>query len=162
MQNSLKRKPASLSQKLKGALTDLSTDIFGYEKKISSNIINRAHHLSDRFHLRMDNIAVVIYQKNDEIRAFLFEKDKPIAILPMEELAYFFVDPHTANLINAKTSIPLNIKRYLKDYASQKMLFEESITIRISVKENKVLIKSYTHCDFVESLSLLSLIKYFR
>ena len=49
--NPFKKNDASLSKKLKGALTDLTVDIFGYEKMVTKNITNRTNYISHRLQI---------------------------------------------------------------------------------------------------------------
>lgn len=54
--NPLKKKSGALGRKLKGALTDLSVDIFGYEKMVTKNISNRIDYISRRLEIPKEQL----------------------------------------------------------------------------------------------------------
>lgn len=162
MNNPFKKTGTSLGNKLKGALTDLSVDVFGYEKLVTKNILNHTNHISRKLNVPKERLYIRIFQKNHIIRAFLYNQEKPMYAIPMEELALFFIDPGTAALVNTQNKMAFSIKKYLKEFAEANKIHEESIRVWINVKESKVIVRAFQNNDFIKEISLSSLIKYFK
>lgn len=152
----------TLSAKLKGALTDLSVDIFGYEKMVSKNIIGRTTHISNRIQVPKERLFLRIFQVEHKIKSFLYDKDKPISAVPTEDLTYFFLDEQTAALGSVKNKVAFSIKQYLKDFAEANRIDEHALRIWIHVKDKKVFVRAFHNEEFIKQIPLNSLIKYFK
>lgn len=152
----------TLGTKLKAALTDVSVDIFGYEKRVSQNIIKRTTYISNRIQVPKARLFIRIFQVNHSIKAFLYEQDKPISSIPTEDLAYFFLDEQMATLEGVKHKIAFNIKQYFKDFAEANRMDEHSVRIWMHLHEDQVQIRAFQNETFIKHIPLLSLIKYFK
>ncbi|WP_407264916.1 hypothetical protein R5N98_12680 [Tenacibaculum maritimum] len=160
--NPLKKKNGALGRKLKGALTDLSVDIFGYEKMVTKNIVNRTDYISKRLEISKERLYIRIFQKNHSIKSFLYDKDKPITAIPTGELTYFFLEEQIAQLGDYQNKVAFSIKKYIKEFADANRMDEESIRIWIHVKDAKVYVRAFQGEEFIKALPLNSLIKYFK
>jgi len=160
--NLFKKNDASLSKKLNGALTDLSVDIFGYEKMVTKNIINRTDLISKRLRVPRERLYIRIFQKNNKIKSFLYDQSKPLAAIPTEELAYFFIEEPMAKLNNTQNKISHSIKQYLKEFANANRIHEESVRVWIHINEEKVVVRAFQDEEFIKAIPLNSLIKYFK
>jgi hypothetical protein len=162
MNNPFKKKGTSLSGKLKGALTDLSVDIFGYEKMVTKNILNHTEYISRKLKIPRERIFVRIFQKNHIIRAFLYDQSKPLHAIPVQELTYFFIDKGTATLTDVQNKVAFSIKQYLSEFAQANHIEEESVRIWIHTKQENVVVRSFQDEEFIKEIPLNSLIKYFK
>ena len=160
--NLFKKNDASLSKKLKGAITDLSVDIFGYEKMVTKNIISRTDFISKRLQVPRERLYIRIFQKEHKVKSFLYDQNKPLTTIPTEELAYFFMEEQMAKLSNTQNKISHSIKQYLKEFASANSIHEERVRVWIHIKEEKVVVRAFQDEEFIKALPLNSLIKYFK
>tara|TARA_R110002049_G_scaffold113040_2_gene263034 strand:+ start:2711 stop:3196 length:486 start_codon:yes stop_codon:yes gene_type:complete len=160
--NPLRKKNGSLGKKLKGALTDLSVDIFGYEKMVTKNIINQTGGFSERLQIPQERLYIRIFQKGHIIKSFLYDQSKPIIAIPTGELPYFFMEEQLASLGDYKNKVAFSIKKYLKEFSDANRIDEESVCIWIHVKDNKVNVRAFQGEEFIKALPLNSLIKYFK
>lgn len=160
--NPFKKKNASLSKKLKGALTDLTVDVFGYEKMVTENFTNRTNYISKRLQIPKDRLYIRIFQKDHIIRSFLYNQSKPVSAIPTEELTYFFMEEQTAQLGSVQNKVAFSIKQYLKEFAEANRIDQESVCIWIHVKEDKVQVRAFQNGEFIKQIPLNSLIKYFK
>ena len=160
--NPLKKKNGALGKKLKGALTDLSVDIFGYEKIVAKNIIHRTTYISKRLEIPRERLYIRIFQKNHVIKSFLYDQNKPITAIPIGELTYFFMEEQLASVGDFQNKVAFSIKQYLKEFADANRINEESARIWIHVKDNKVHVRAFQGEEFIKALPLNSLIKYFK
>lgn len=153
---------ATFSQKVKDAVTDLSVDIFGYQKIVTKNIIANTQFISNKIKIPKERLFLKIYQKDHSIKAFLFNHSKAIQVIPTNELAYFFVDRETSELSRIQNKIAFSIKKYLNDFSMTNKLNVESIDIWIHVKNDKVIINVFQKDQFIKEISMSKLIKFFR
>lgn len=161
MKNKTKQN-GTLGAKLKDALTDLSVDIFGYEKMVSSNIIKRTCYISNRLQIPEERLFIRIFQVEHKIKALLYDKDKPLSTIPTEDLTYFFLDEQTATVGSIKNKIAFSIKQYVKDFAEANRIDEHSVRIWIHVKDKNVHVRAFQNEEFIKQIPLNSLIKYFK
>ncbi len=157
-----KQQNRNLSAKLKGALTDLSVDIFGYEKMVSKNIISRTTYISNRIQVPKERLFIRIFQVEHKIKSLLYDKDKPLSTIPTEDLTYFFLDEQTAALGSIKNKIAFSIKQYLKDFAEANRIDDHRVRIWIHVKDEQVHVRAFHNEEFIKQIPLNSLIKYFK
>lgn len=152
----------TFSQKIRNAVTDLSVDIFGYQKMVTKNIIKNTEFISNKTKVPKSRLLLKIFQKEHTIKAFLFDQSKAIQAIPTNELAYFFIDRETAELERIQNKIAFSIKKYLNDFAVKNSLNIENIAIWIHVKNDIVIIRAFHDDQFVSEISMGSLIKFFR
>ena len=162
MSQQLNKNSARLSRKLKGALTDLSVDIFGYEKKISNNIMNHTHKIAVQEKVIIEQLYVRVSQQNDRLRAFLYKQDRPIRAIAINDLVDFFLDQGASHLLDVQNKIATSIKKYLKEFSAANKVHEEDTQIWINVKDGQVAIRAFNNSKFIKEISLSSLIKYFK
>lgn len=162
MNNPFKKSGTALSNKLKGALTDLSVDVFGYEKIVTKNILKQTDYISKKLEIPRERLYVRIFQKNHIIRAFLYDQQKPLHAIPIDELAYFFVNPETVALASIQNKMAFSIKQYLKELADANKIHVESTRIWIYTKGSAVNVMAFQNDEFIKDITLSSLIKYFR
>lgn len=160
--NQINKKKSPLGRKLKGALADLSVDIFGYEKAVSKNIVRRTNYIAKRLDIPREHLFIRIFQKEHVIKSFLYEQSKPLSVIPTGELTYFFLEEQMASLQNLQNKIAFSIKQYLKDFAEANRIDEQSVRIWIHVKGDKVLVRAFQGEEFIKQIPLNSLIKYFK
>ncbi|TGV03584.1 hypothetical protein [Flavivirga rizhaonensis] len=152
----------NISIKLKEALADLSVDIFGYEKKISNNIINHTRKVAAREKIIPEQLYVRLFQQNDKLRAFLYRQNRPIRAIAVDELVDFFLDQGASTFLDVQNKITVSIKEYLKDFSAANKVYKEDTKIWINVKDDLVVIRAFNNSKFIKEISLSSLIKYFK
>ncbi|EDP94129.1 hypothetical protein U8527_06665 [Kordia algicida OT-1] len=162
MKKTSKNTLSTFSQKIRNAVTDLSVDIFGYEKMVTKNIIQNTAFISSKTKIPKARLFLKIVQKDHTIKAYLFDQSKAIQAIPTKELAYFFIDRETAELSRIQNKIAFSIKKYLNDFALKNGLNVENLAVWIHVKDEKVIIDAFDKDQFVKEISMSSLIKFFR
>ncbi|WP_046758019.1 hypothetical protein [Kordia jejudonensis] len=156
------KKSKSLRQKLKEAVTDLTVDIFGYQKKISDNIISHTGLISKQIMIPKERLFLKVFQKDHIIKAFIFNQSRAIQVVPIKKLAHFFMDRESANIPSFQNKIAFGIKKYLKDFSEENNLDVEAIDVWIHVKDDKIMIQAFSSDQFIQDISISSLIKFFR
>lgn len=162
MKRLFKKKNAALGNKLKGAIAEISIDVFGYEKKISQNIISYTEHIAQWYVIPVERIYLRIYQEEHKVISFLFNQDALLKNIPTDELSYFFLEDSIAALPNVRNKIAFSIKRYLKEFATANKISEQEVQIWLNVKNEVVTVKAFHKDIYIKEISLLSLIKYFK
>lgn len=162
MKRIFKKKNAALGNKLKGAIAEISIDVFGYEKKISQNITSYTERIARRYVIPMERIYLRIYQEEHKVISYLFNQDVVLKNIPTDELSYFFLEDSIAALPNVRNKIAFSIKRYLKEFATANKICEQEVQIWLNVKNEVVTVKAFHKENYIKEISLLSLIKYFK
>lgn len=162
MKKNFKKTGTSLSDKLKSAITDISVDIFGYEKSVTSNIINNTSYIANKIDIPKQRLSIRIFHRNHVIKAVLYDQATPIQAIALNELAYFFVERATADLSSIQNKIGLSIKEYLREFAKEHHIAEESVSIWINVKDENVHIRAFSNSVFIKEITVSTLIKFFR
>lgn len=160
--NPFKKKKGKLNTKLKGALTNLSVDIFGYEKMVTKSIIHRTENISKRLEIPAERLYIRIFQKDHTIKPFLYDQSKLLTSIPTGELTYFFLEEQIAQLGDYQNKVAFSIKQYLKEFAAANLIEEESVCIWIHVKDNEVQVRAFQDEEFIKQIPLKSLIKFFK
>lgn len=162
MKRIFKKKNAALTNKLKGAIAEISIDVFGYEKKISHNIKTYTQQIATWQQLPVERLYLRIYQEQHKVHSYLYNQDVPLKKIPTDELAYFFLEESIAALPNVRNKIAFSIKKYLKEFATANQICEQDVQIWLNIKQDVVTVKAFHKKTYIKEISLLSLIKYFK
>ncbi|AGC75795.1 hypothetical protein LX97_00479 [Nonlabens dokdonensis] len=162
MKRIFKKKNAALTNKLKGAIAEISIDVFGYEKKISHNIINHTRNIATWENVLSERLYLRISQEEHKVISNLYDQDQHIKSVPTDELAFFFLEEGIAVLPNVRNKIAFSIKKYLKEFATANQICEQDVQIWLNVKQDVVTVKAFHNKTYIKEISLLSLIKYFK
>jgi hypothetical protein len=162
MKRIFKKKNVALTNKLKGAIAEISIDVFGYEKKISQNIISYTEHIATWQQIPVERLYLRIYQQQHKVLSYLYDQDELMKEIPTDELAYFFLEDSIAGLPNVRNKIAFSIKKYLKEFATANHICDQDVQIWLNVKQRVVTVKSFHNENYIKEISLLSLIKYFK
>lgn len=149
----------TLNEKLKEALSNLSIDLFGYEKQVTANFLNYITTVSERLKIPKSCLYIRIRKKDKKIQAFLYHQNQLQQAIPIEDLAFYFVNPNTAVLINIQKRIINPINTYLEKLASTNRLTEEQACIWMNAQNDIVFVKAFNGDTFIKDISLASLIK---
>ncbi len=159
----LLRRKSSLSEKLKEAVTDLSIDLFGYEKTVTKNIISHTDTYAEKLRIPKEQMHLKIFLSRGIIRAFLYNNQRALLVLTPKELAAFFMD---GSLVVLDHSIPEKVSQgvssYLKDFAREQHIPVEYLRIRIEIKKEQIRVNALSYDTHIETIPLKQLIKYFK
>lgn len=154
---------SSLSKKLKEAVADLSVDIFGYEKTVTSNIINHAEWYADKLRISREWLHLKIFLHRGIVKSFLHDERRALIMLAPKELASFFMNESLVILDeNISEKVTYGIESYLKDYALKECIPLEYLRVRIDFKEQEILVNMYSYATHLETIPFKKIIKYFK
>lgn len=160
-----KKSSSSLSNKLRETIDDISVDIFGYEKTITKTIRKRTEYHAKKLKIPVEGLHLKIYLKNSNnshiVKAFLCHNSKAILSISSGELTCFFINEDASYLID-DNKIAHSIKQYFYDFARANKVDEKLISIGIYNREKNIEIHAFNKLDFMKSISLTTLIKYFK
>ena len=160
-----KKSSTPLSDKLKGAIENISVDVFGYEKTITKTLIKRLEFYSKKIKKPVEGIHLKIYLRNYEnkyiVKAFLSDRNKAILTINTKDLVSFFLNESNSYLID-NDKITHSIKDYLYEFAQANKIDNEFISISIYNKDKNIEVQAFNKLHFVKLISLTSLIKHFK
>ncbi|MFC4633853.1 hypothetical protein ACFO3O_08035 [Dokdonia ponticola] len=125
----------SISNKLKNLLLDSLSEedrIAQHFTKYANSLVRTSHH--------NEAISLQILQTGEELSIKLFQGNKPIKIIPLDEVALFFTDGFTASLIG-KSIVEEKLKNYFRTFEDPSPLKSIGVRMVILKKEN---VKIYT------------------
>ena len=155
-------KKSSIATKVKEAFSDISVDIFGYEKMITKNILRHTEHISKNLHIPSERLFIRIFQKEHTLGVFLYDQTKPLQAISTKELCYFFLDQATASMENIHNKMGFSIKKYLKEFADANRMDPERVRIWIHTKDGKVIVRAFDNNQYIKEIPLPSLITFFK
>ncbi len=157
------KKKLSLKDKLKNAAENISVDIFGYEKKITKNVVQYLNKMAIEERIPVAQLFVRIVDLHNTIRVFVHHKGKQLKEIPVKQLALFFAGPETVHLPGIEGKIANSIRKYIDESSKRHELNDDNLQIRISLKgTNEVNVDICHHTWILENVSVKDLVKYFK
>jgi len=85
-----------------------------------------------------------------------------LLLIPTEDLKLFFLTEGEAQFMEDSDSVNVSIGKYLEEFAVTNEIPLSSISIWFHIKKDVINIMAFEDRDFVQTISLKSLIKYFK
>ncbi|MDH5383020.1 MAG: hypothetical protein OEW75_19365, partial [Cyclobacteriaceae bacterium] len=82
------RKRPDLTRKLQNAVENISVDIFGYEKKITRNVVQYLNKAARDNCIPYEQLFARIIKQNVTVRVFLHHKGRQLKEIPVRELVH--------------------------------------------------------------------------
>lgn len=161
-ENSKRRKRTGLKDKLQNAVESISVDIFGYEKKVSKNVIQYLTKASREERVPIGQLFARILIKGNTVRVYLHHKGKLLKEIPVRELVIFFAGQGTADLFDVESKVADSIKTYMAEFSTLHEIRDDNLQIRISMDESKVIVGAYKHIQYIKDIPVKDLVKHFK
>jgi len=155
-----KKQNTRITDKIKSYMKDVSIDLFNYEEIVIENITKYFQDVA-QFHQVVKNDVQVRISKKEELTGFVFNKNKRLKQITTVELIDFFLGEGSSELFELKEKVELNVSNYLSDYAAVTGINREQLTIVIAKPAQDVIVGAYFNNQFIETIPLKDLIKYF-
>ncbi|MCB0374782.1 MAG: hypothetical protein KDD04_02575 [Sinomicrobium sp.] len=154
-----KRKP--LTARLKDAVENLSADIFGYEKKITENIIGYLEKAGKEQGIRYEQLRACIVRYKDTVRVFLYHNSRRLKEIPVKDLVKFFAG-QGADLPEIESKVVDGVVGYMDGLSRFHELPHQSLQVFIAAEGSKVVIKAFDDTRHIKDIPVKELIKYFK
>lgn len=161
MKQKAKGKNARLTQKLRKVVQNLNVDIFGYESKVTANIINYFSKLSKEINVPQDRLVVRIFKDSATVNVAVYNHGSPVKKIPVKELITLFTNAEPSGLFNLEAQVLRGIETFMDGFSDTHNINIEQLQICISTSHDKVLIKGYRGVEFTADIPLGFLIKHF-
>ena len=157
----LKKNKKSIKDKIKNYMNNVTIDLFGLEDKVNTNVVEYLNGLTKQSGVE-HSLNILISMPGSTPKAHLYHGTRYLREIPIKELLCFFVGEGAALLIpNLESKIVLNVANYLTELADSNNIPLQSLNIRISEENNKVVCEACTYEVFQLLIPLKDLIKYF-
>jgi len=156
---SKKRKP--LKVRLKNAVENLSVDIFGYEKKITKNIIGYLEKAGKQKGILCEHLRVRIVRHQDTVRVFLHHNGRQIREVPVKELVGFFIGDG-ADLLGIEAKVVGGVIGYMDGFSNFHEMPHDSLQVFIAAQGSTVVVKAFDNTRHIKDIPVKDLIKYFK
>ncbi|WP_025663328.1 hypothetical protein [Aquimarina megaterium] len=161
MEQKTKKKSSRLAQKLRKAVQNLNVDVFGYESKVTTNIISYFSKLSKETDLPQDRLVVRIFKDRTTINVAVHNQGRPVKKIPVKELITLFTNSEPSGLFSLEAKVIRGIETFMDGFSNTHQMNVEQLQICIITSHDKVWIKGYSGIELVEDIPLGVLIKHF-
>ncbi len=159
MKLKFQKKNPRLGEKLKYVMQNLAVDVFGYESKVTKNIITYFSRLSKETCITQDELVVRIFKDRATIRVVIYKQGKPVKEIPVKELIRLFTN--TTAIFHMETKVIQGIKIFMKDFSTAHTMDIDGLHICIMTRSGKAWIKGYDGVTPIRDIPLGVLIKHF-
>ena len=156
---SKRRKP--IKDRLKDAVENISADIFGYEKKITGNIIHYLEKAGKKEGVLYEHLRVGIGRHQDSVRIFLYHNGRRLKEVPVKELVEFFAGKG-ADLLRIESKVVRGVVGYMDGFSRFHELPHQNLQVFISAEGSKVAVKAFDDTRYIKDIPVKDLIKYFK
>lgn len=149
----------SLKQRLKSAVTNISVDVFGFEKKVQENVqayLAKEAKLLELSPLQM--IARFVIRK-EKPRVYLHGGGKAIKEVKPEDVVHFFMGASRVPGIHQK--IESGITNFLTDYGMKHEIEVKELTLLLTQKSKSIEFVPFNGTQRMKIIPVKEVIKYF-
>ncbi|MBL4575809.1 MAG: hypothetical protein JKY51_06895 [Opitutaceae bacterium] len=156
------KKRLGLKDKLKNVVDNISVDIFGYEKKVTKNIVQYLNKAAREERVPPQQLFARIVKRDATVRVFLHHRGMQLKEVPVKELAIFFAGKGTTDLFNIESKVAQSVGKYIDELSKLHEVRNDDLQIRISMSNSNVIVGAYNHLDFIKDIPVQDLVKYFK
>ncbi len=156
------KKKLGLKDKLKNAVENISVDIFGYEKKITKNVVQYLNKTAIEQRIPSDQIFARIIKQDVTVRVFIHHRGMQLKEVPVKELATFFAGEGTTELFDIENKVAQSVGKYIDELSKEHEVRDDNLHVRISTSDFKVIVSAYNHLQFIKFIPVKDLVKYFK
>ena len=161
MKQKTKKRTSRLAEKLRKAAQNLNVDVFGYESKVTRNIIKCFSELSKETGLEENRLIIRIFRDRGAINVAVYNQGIPIKKISVKELITLFTNSEPSGIFNLETSVVKGIESFMVDISKRNNITVSQLQICITTIQDIVIVKAYKGIEFVEDIPLGVLIKHF-
>ena len=161
MKQKTKKRTSRLAEKLRKAAQNLNVDVFGYESKVTRNIIKYFSELSKETGLEENRLIIRIFRDRGAINVAVYNQGIPIKKISVKELITLFTNSEPSGIFNLETSVVKGIESFMVDISKRNNITVSQLQICITTIQDIVIVKAYKGIEFVEDIPLGVLIKHF-
>ncbi len=156
------KKSPTITEKIKSYMSNISVDVFGYENKVTKNIVHYFKETSSEERIPISHLFIRIYREGTTVRVFLHRNGKLLKEVPVGDLVHFFAGESTAQLLGIELKVIGSVSRYLEEFAKANEIVLELLNVLISCNGQVVAIGAYNNNEHAQDIPLVELIKYFK
>lgn len=161
MEQKTRKKSPRLAQKLRKAVQNLNVDVFGYESKVTKNVITYFSKLSKETGLLQDRLVVRIFKDRETICVAVYNQGRLVKKIPLKELIILFTNSEPSELFNLEAKVIRGIETFMAEFSKNHAMNVDQLQICIVTSHDKVWIKGYKGIAFIQDIPLGVLIKHF-
>lgn len=161
LKNENRNRPG-LKQKLQNAVENISVDVFGYEKKITKNVVQYLNKAARDHSIPYEQLFVRIVKQNVTVRVFLHHNGRQLNEIPVKELVHFFAGQGAADLLGLESKVVESVGKYLDELSKNNEIPLNKLHIRISGSGKKAVVEAYNGHEYAKDIPIKNLVKYFK
>lgn len=161
MERKAPRKSPRLAAKLKNAVQQIQVDVFGYEPKVTQNIILYFDRLSKETGIPKDRLLLRIFKDLDSIHVGIHHQGRLVKKIPVPALIGLFTDTTPSGYLDLETRVNYKIKAFLEGLATTEGVCLEEVHICMACTPERVGVRAYKGIDYIKDIPLRTIIKHF-
>ena len=161
LKNENQKRPG-LTQKLKNAVENISVDVFGYEKKITRNVVQYLNKAARDHSIPYEQLFARIIKQNVTIRVFLHHNGRQLKEIRVKELVHFFAGQEAADLLGMESKVIESVGKYLDELSKDNEIPLKMLHVRISGSGKKAVVEVYNEHQFIRNIPIKDLVKFFK
>ncbi|QKX04186.1 hypothetical protein HN014_04435 [Aquimarina sp. TRL1] len=161
MKQKIKKTRSGLAEKLKNAVQNLNVDVFGYESKVTKNILRYFSKLSKETDLVQEELVVRIFKDWLTINVAVYNQGRPVKKISVKELITLFTNSEPSGLFNLEAKVVRGIENFMSELSDNHHIEVEQLQICIVASSDKVWVKGYKGLTHIQDIPLGVLIKHF-
>ena len=155
------KKRKSLKDRLKNVADDLTADVFGYEKKVTKNVIDFLSKIEQTEHVLLDNLFVAMKLKGPQIKVRLYHQTQLLRPVSIQELVVFFAGEDAFHL-GMEKKIVSPVGDFMRELALKHGITEEMLQVVLFVRDDQLIVKVYEGINYLQHLTIKELVKQFK
>lgn len=158
----MNKRKTGLKARIQGYMEDVTIDVFGYEKKVVSNVTAYLESLSKSSCIPVGDLQIRIAQPQGKLEAHIYRLHHHLRQASFNELVNFFMGEGASTVFDMEAKVHRSIHAYLTIYAEEKNLPLQELDIRIYKLTTQVKATSYHRGELVSDIPIKALIKHFK
>lgn len=150
-----------MSSKLKAAMQNISVDVFGYEAKVTANILEYFENIAVELEIPRERVVLRIFNDDAGIQTKIYKEGKIAKKISVAELITIFTKTAPSPLFSLEEKTTKNIQHFISDYANAHGIISEEVQLCILTGAHQVWIVGYSGAKTVGNIPLKTLIKHF-
>ena len=155
-------KKKGIKESLKNYMENVTIDVFGYEKKVISNVHGYFQVQSKNYRLSKEDMIVEIGLQNKQCKARLITDKALLYAIPTPELIDFFAGEGMAAALGLQPIVEKRVSEYLQHLAIAHAIPTEKVNAKIQLQDNLVKVFLCYGEKYHSLIPLKTLIKQFK
>ena len=157
MNQKTQSKSSTLGAKLKKAVQHLQVDVFGYEPKVTKNVLTYFSELSRTTKIPKERLFLRMFDDGESVRTVVYYQGRLIKKISVKELITIF----TGVTLHMESQVTHKMQAFMQEVAAKHHITTTELQLCIVTDREKVWVRAYDRTRFLTVVPLKELVKHF-